>query len=154
MSTTATGNSSNPQNVGASSARPTYSASSPTYSGLRDRRNGPCSMIAFVACPGRSPVWCRPNSHSDQPFQTRKNSTSAQPTGTRHPPSSTGSPQASVATQPASQGRPIANGGQSRYATVSPGPYAMPPLSWPRAVSANRGLDDLARAHDTEPYGS
>ena len=45
---------------------------------------------------------------------------SAQPSGTRHPPRSIGSPQLRVATQPTSKGAPIATGGQSRNATVSP----------------------------------
>ena len=43
----------------------------------------PPSMMAFVACPGSRPVRCRANNHSAKPFQPRKNSTSAQPSGVR-----------------------------------------------------------------------
>jgi len=42
--------------------------------------------------------------------------------------------------------------GQTRYATVSPGPCAMPPLSWSRAADAGTfgsAIGELQRALDT-----
>ena len=110
----------------------------PTYNGLRESRYGPSSMTECVACPGNRPVSCRANSHNDQPFHPTKATTSTQPSGTRHPPRSTGSPHCAVATQPAMRGAPTATGGQSRNATVSSEPCTIRPLSRARGAPPDR----------------
>jgi hypothetical protein len=103
-------------------------ASRPTYNGFRESRSGPSSIMACVAWPGSSPVACRRNSRSDQPFHRRRTAP-APSRGAHHPPEATGSPRYGVASQPTSRGAPIATGGQSRNATVSSEPWTRRSLS-------------------------
>src|SRR5688572_12918063 len=110
-----TGTDRSAQNDPASRARPTSSAISPRYRGLRLTPNGPDWSTVLVAPPGRIDVRWDAMTDSVHPFHRRNATTSTMPAArVAGLDRATGSPTIAVMTRPATRGTPSARGGHIR----------------------------------------